>query len=110
MKQSGFLKRQHDVRQALIQASERVTRQLMVDTLQVTLHDFGWGYDRILRITQAWAEAYNHYHDTMDVKNPEADVLREHLDRELYDILKDKQDLIPFEERYPDIKEITYGK
>ena len=109
MKQSGFMAKQLAMRQALIEASERVTQQLMMDTLQITLHEFGWGYDRIMKLTKAWADAYNHYHDTMDVKNVEADVLREHLDRELADILKGHQDLIPFEERYPEIKEIAYG-
>lgn len=41
---------------------------------------------------------------------PVVDVLRVHLDRELADILKGRQDLIPFEERYPEIKEIAYKK
>ena len=109
MKQSGYLAKQLAMRQALIDATERVTQQLMMDTLQITLHEFGWGYDRIMKLTKAWADAYNHYHDTLDVKNVEADVLRVHLDRELADILKGHQDLIPFEERYPEIKEITYG-
>ena len=98
------------MRQALIEATERVTQQLMMDTLQITLHEFGWGYDRIMKLTKAWSDAYNHYHDTLDVKNVEADVLRVHLDRELADILKGRQDLIPFEDRYPEIKEIVYGK
>lgn len=110
MKQSGFMAKQLAMRQALIEATERVTQQLMMDTLQITLHEFGWGYDRIMKLTKAWADAYNHYHDTLDVKNAEADVLRVHLDRELTDILKGHQDLIPFEERYPEIKEIVYGK
>ena len=110
MKQSGFMEKQLAMRQALMDATERVTQQLMMDTLQITLHEFGWGYDRIMKLTKAWADAYNHYHDTLDVKNVEADVLRVHLDRELADILKGHQDLIPFEERYPEIKEITYGK
>ena len=110
MKQSGFMAKQLAMRQALIEATERVTQQLMMDTLQITLHEFGWGYDRIMKLTKAWADAYNHYHDTLDVKNVEADVLRVHLDRELADILKGNQDLIPFEERYPEIKEIAYKK
>lgn len=110
MKQSGFMAKQLAMRQAMIDATERVTQQLMMDTLQITLHEFGWGYDRIMKLTKAWADAYNHYHDTLDVKNVEADVLRVHLDRELADILKGHQDLIPFEERYPEIKEIVYGK
>ena len=110
MKQSGFMAKQLAMRQAMIDATERVTQQLMMDTLQITLHEFGWGYDRIMKLTKAWADAYNHYHDTLDVKNVEADVLRVHLDRELADILKGHQDLIPFEERYPEIKEIAYKK
>ena len=110
MKQSGFMAKQLAMRQALIEATERVTQQLMMDTLQITLHEFGWGYDRIMKLTKAWADAYNHYHDTLDVKNVEADVLRVHLDRELTDILKGHQDLIPFEDRYPEIKEIAYKK
>ena len=110
MKQSGFMAKQLAMRQALIDATERVTQQLMMDTLQITLHEFGWGYDRIMKLTKAWADAYNHYHDTLDLKNVEADVLRVHLDRELADILKGHQDLIPFEDRYPEIKEIVYGK
>ena len=111
MKQSGFMAKQLAMRQALIDATERVTQQLMMDTLQIVLHnELGFGYDRIMRITKAWADAYNHYHDTLDVKNVEADVLREHLDRELAGIMKDKQELIRFEDRYPEIKEITYGR
>ena len=111
MKQSGFMAKQLAMRQALIDATERVTQQLMMDTLQIVLHnELGFGYDRIMRITKAWGSEYNHYHDVFNVKHAEADVLRVHLDRELADILKGRQDLIPFEERYPEIKEIAYKK
>ena len=111
MKQSGFMAKQLAMRQALIEATERVTQQLMMDTLQIVLHsELGFGYDRIMRITKAWGSEYNHYHDVFNVKHAEADVLRVHLDRELADILKGHQDLIPFEERYPEIKEIAYKK
>ena len=110
MKQSGFMAKQLAMRQALIEASERVTQQLMMDTLQIVLHnELGFGYDRIMRITEAWGSEYNHYHDALSIKHVEADVLRVHLDRELADILKGHQDLIPFEARYPEIREITYG-
>ena len=110
MKQSGYMAKQLAMRQALIDATERVTQQLMMDTLQIVLHnELGFGYDRIMRITKAWGCEYNHYHDVFNVKHAEADVLRVHLDRELADILKGHQNLIPFEERYPETKEITYG-
>ena len=111
MKQSGFMAKQLAMRQALIEATERLTQQLMMDTIQIVLHnELGFGYDRIMRITKAWGDEYNRYHDVFNVKHPEADVMRVHLDRELADILKGHQDLIPFEERYPEIKEIAYGK
>ena len=111
MKRSGFMAKQLAMRQALIEATERVTQQLMMDTLQIVLHnELGFGYERIMRITKAWGCEYNHYHDVFNVKHAEADVLRVHLDRELADILKGHQDLIPFEERYPEIKEIAYKK
>ena len=111
MKQSGFIAKQLAMRQAMIDATERVTQQLMMDTLQIVLHnELGFGYERIMRITKAWGCEYNHYHDVFNVKHAEADVLRVHLDRELADILKGHQDLIPFEERYPEIKEIAYKK
>ena len=111
MKQSGYMAKQLAMRQAIIDATERVTQQLMMDTLQIVLHnELGFGYDRIMRITKAWGSEYNHYHDVFNVKHAEADVLRVHLDHELADILKGRQELIPFEERYPEIKEITYGR
>ena len=38
-----------------------------------------------------------------------ADYWQEKLDRLLLDLLRDHQALIPFGERYPEIREITYG-
>lgn len=38
MKQSAYLIQQREIRRRLVQAAERVTQQLMLDTLQVTLH------------------------------------------------------------------------
>lgn len=88
---------------------ERVTQQLMLDTLQVTLHqEFGFGYDRIKRLTDAWGKTYNQFHDALD-GGTEADYWQEKLDRLLLDLLRDHQALIPFGERYPEIREITYG-
>ena len=105
------MEKQRAMRQALMDATERVTQQLMMDTLQIVLHnELGFGYDRIMRITKAWGSEYNNYHDALNIKHVEADVLRVHLDRELADILKGHQDLIPFEDRYPEIKEIAYKK
>lgn len=77
--------------------------------LQVTLHqEFGFGYDRIKRLTDAWGRTYNQFHDALD-GGTEADYWQEKLDRLLLDLLRDHQALIPFGERYPEIREITYG-
>ena len=77
--------------------------------LQVTLHqEFGFGYDRIKRLTDAWGKTYNQFHDALD-GGTEADYWQEKLDRLLLDLLRDHQALIPFGERYPEIREITYG-
>lgn len=109
MKQSAYLIQQRETRRRLVQAAERVTQQLMLDTLQVTLHqEFGFGYDRIKRLTDAWGKTYNQFHDAPD-GGTEADYWQEKLDRLLLDLLRDHQALIPFGERYPEIREITYG-
>lgn len=109
MKQSAYLIQQLETRRRLVQAAERVTQQLMLDTLQVTLHqEFGFGYDRIKRLTDAWGKTYNQFHDALD-GGTEADYWQEKLDRLLLDLLRDHQALIPFGERYPEIQEITYG-
>ena len=47
-------------------------------------------------------------HDALD-GGTEADYWQEKLDRLLLDLLRDHQALIPFGERYPEIREITYG-
>lgn len=104
-----FLKRIHQERENAMSVTERVTRQMMVDTLQVTLHEHGWGYDRIKALCDLWSDNYKEYSRAlMPKRDPEADAAQEHLDRALADILKGKQALIPFYERYPDIQLVHY--
>ena len=102
MKQSAYLIQQREARRRLVQAAERVTQQLMLH------QEFGFGYDRIKRLTDAWSQTYNQFHDALD-GGTEADYWQEKLDRLLLDLLRDHQALIPFGERYPEIREITYG-
>ena len=65
-------------------------------------------YDRIKRLTDAWSACYNQFHDALD-GGVEADYWQEKLDSLLRDVLKDHQPLIPFRERYPEIREVSYG-
>ena len=61
MKQSGLLARQKAERQELLNAGMRIEKQFMMDTLQMALHQLGWGYKRIndlfLLSQDIWAES-----------------------------------------------------
>ena len=109
-KQSGFLQRQQQIQNNVMRAAELLAKQYMIDTLQITLHkDFGLGYDRQKRLMEA-AEARAEYRAALDPKDPEADVAQDHLDRAISEILAGRCEIIPFEERSPELKKITYGR
>ena len=66
-KQSGYLQRQAAREQAIIDAVDQTARQLMLDTLQITLHtEYGWGFDRIKALSEAWAKVYNQLHGAVE--------------------------------------------
>lgn len=44
------------------------------------------------------------------LKKKVADVRQEHMDRVLAEIIRDKAKLIPFPDRYKDLKKIRYGR
>lgn len=106
-----WLERQAEAKNAIMHSTELLTKQYMLDTLCIAIHESeGWGYDRIMRLMDAWRETREEYRLALDPKNPEADVAQEHMDRMLVQIINGKQDLIPFAERYPDLRGIKYGK
>ena len=110
-KQSGYLQRRDAELNAAFNAGAAVAAQFAMDTLQMTMHQQeGWGYDRIMRITQAWLETQREYKPALNCKDPEADVRQEHMDRVLAQIINGKAELIPFPDRYPDLKKIKYGR
>lgn len=92
-------------------AGAAMAMQFAMDTLQMALHQTeGWGYDRIMRITHNWIAVQREYKPALDCRNPEADVRQEHMDRVLAEIIRDKAKLIPFPDRYKDLKKIRYGR
>lgn len=108
-KQSGFLQRQKQIQNNIMNAAENLSKQFMLDTLQITLHkDFGWGYDRQKQLLGAWEKRRSEYRTALDPNNKEADVAQEHLDVALVDMMAGRQPLIPFSERYPELKKIKY--
>ena len=110
-KPSGYLQRREAELDATFNAGAAMALQFAMDTLQMALHQTeGWGYERIMRITQAWLETQREYKQALDCRNPEADVCQEHMDRVLAEIIRDKAQLIRFPERYPNAKKIKYGR
>lgn len=91
--------------------ASQIMIQYMTDTLQITIHQTeGWGYDRIMRLCGAWSKIQKEYCLAIDDKDPSSDVYREHMDRVMLEIIGKKQDLIPFDSRYPELKKVKYGK
>lgn len=108
---SGMQRYAEQFAQAKVDAAQRLISQYMIDTLQMTLHQTeGWGYDRIMRITQAWLETQREYKPALNCKDPAADVMQEHMDRVMAQIISGKQDLKPFPERYHELRKVTYGR
>ena len=112
MKQSGFMKKQAAVREDLSVKIQLVTRQFMIDTLQITLREeLGWGYDRIMKVTEAWEKSRKEYHPAIDPRDKMCDVMQEHMQRAFRDICASKKiEPIPFKERYPELKDVRYDK
>ena len=97
--------------QAKVDAAQRLISQYMIDTLQMTLHQTeGWGYDRIMRLTEAWQQTQKEYTPALNSNDPAADVMQEHMDRVIAQIISGKQELRPFQERYPELRKVTYGR
>lgn len=109
MGKNDLLKRQQEKIDRFVDATEETITQFMADTLFCTLHDMGWGYERMKKLYDAWQAKRDAYRPCMNGKNDEADYLRFCLDRELKDLVKDDALFQPFDERYPKLKRITYG-
>jgi len=110
-KQSGFLMRQAADKEDLSIKIQLTTRQFMIDTLQITLREeLGWGYDRIMRLTNNWDERRREYAPAIDPRDPLCDVKQEHMQRAFVQICKGKATAIPHAERYPYLKEVRYGR
>lgn len=108
MKPSGLLAQRDALTQKKLDVMQRTMKQYMLDTLLITMHgDFGWGYDRLTRLAEKWGETYGHYFPALQ-STDESDVWQERLDRATLEFLAGHQDLIPFRERYPEIKQLGY--
>ena len=108
---NAYLKKRDEERQVLMGAAQRVGEQFMIDTFQIALNESeGYGYDKIMRLTRRWEEIQKELRPALDIKNPESDVCQERIDRALTRIINGKARLYPWEERYPELKRIKYGR
>lgn len=110
-KQSGFAVKQQLQRDEDMQKAWRAAQQFDMDTWQIALARYeklDLGYQRIMEITELAEQVRVEYRGAIE-KGPERDVCRHHLDEELKQIMGKKQDeLIPFEQRYPELKRDSY--
>ncbi len=112
MKKSGFLKKQEQERALYIEATEAIMKQFMCDTLQIAAQEeFGMGKERLGRLIKRWGAIFSRYYDCLNANSSaEADVLRDELDRQLRPLCHEDFKWCDFEERYPDLKRVRYGK
>ena len=111
-KQSGFLRRQEERQEDMSRKIQLTTRQFMIDTLQITLRDdLGWGFDRIMKLTDAWEKRRHEYQPAIDPRDKMCDVKQEHMQRVFKDICAiKKMEPMSFQERYPYLKGIDYSR
>ena len=106
----NFAQRIQLEKQELMHATERVTRQMDIDTLQIALSRYGkisFGYQRIMEITELWEQVRAEYIAAI-TPGPEQDVAQHHLDTELLQIARDDAKIIPFHLRYPELNRPDY--
>ena len=110
VKKNAYLEKKESEKKAFMNSVELIVKQYCIDTLLITLHEKeGWGYDRLMRLMDDWQKTRLKYMDAInpDVKN-EADYQQEKIDRLMVQIIRGKQELVPFAERYPTLKKIKY--
>ena len=98
-------------KQAAFDIGLRIGRQQSIDLLQLALQSKqGFGEKRMWEVLQEMSALYDEFSTAFDVKNPECDYYRERLDRALEQNCGKEHPLIPFKERYEDLKQVTYGR
>ena len=111
-KQSGFLKRQELNTEDFSIKMQYTTKQFMIDTLQLALHESeGWGYERLMRLAVEWEQVRKEYQPVLEPRDIMCDVKQEHMQRIFERICAPKKiKPIPFVERYPYLKGVRYDK
>lgn len=109
-KKSAYLAQREADKKAFMNSVELVIKQYCIDTLLITMHEKdGWGYDKLMRLMEDWRLTRLEYQEAINpCDSNEADYKQEKIDRMMLQIIRGKQELIPFAERYPTLKKIKY--
>lgn len=113
MGKNGYLEKQRAMHQGFLDVGEQFGTQKMWDYMQIVLRNpkimkkDTFGPKRLAIIYEGLKEVAKEYH-TAFTADKEADYYQEKLDAQLREIWRDKT--VPFYERYPDLKKITYEK
>ncbi len=105
----NYAQKQQALKRELVNVGIRFGEQRTIDLMEVALHRKGWGYDRINALLDLMRQLDSDYAVAWEMKM-ESDVYQEKLDNELKDIIKDRQELIPFEKRYPEVRQLGYNR
>ena len=108
-----YLERQRERDQKFLDAGERMGIQKMWDYMQIALRDpeiMGkdvFGRKRMEKLFKKSKELAEYFH-TAFTDDKEADLIQRDMDAALRDIWGD--DLSPFYDRYPELKQLSYKK
>ena len=98
-------------KQTAFDIGQRIGRQQTIDLLQLALQSkHGFGEKRLWELLMEMKDLFEQFHPAFDIKHPECDVYREHLDRALSQNCGKEHSLVPFAERYEDLKQVSYGR
>lgn len=113
MGKNDFLKKRDAVNRALLDAGQQVGMQMMFDLVIIALHDpelMGkdtFGKKRAEKLAAHIKKTELMFQEAFTTRM-EADVRRRDMDSVLREVWG--KDLVPFEERYPDLKREQYDK
>lgn len=105
----NYAEKQQALKRELVNVGIRFGEQRTLDLMEVALHRKGWGYDRINGLLDLMRELDEYYAVAWEMRM-ESDVYQEKLDNELRSIVGDRQEFIPFEKRYPEVRQLGYNK
>jgi len=112
---NAYLKRQNDLQQEIFETGIRLGNQQILDYLAIALNESetvgkAFGEDKIRKVLDRIAVLYHDFHPAFEpTTNSEADYFQELLDRRLEPLCK-KLPFIPFHERYPEVRQMKYGR